>query len=184
MKMVGKGQRKWVYFFVTGATEAFGKPSYLYSRICRKDPSVLTHGSQEVLRPFQGDKHNPRGRRLRLETPGWHVLELEEDALSDDESQRQHERFLRGPLLVRDREYPFAEDLIVADFGTPGAILPVLAKVLSLIEMLRLDGPYELVHHLWSQSTLTASRVKIDVTLSRDEVLLASIFVPYIFVSV
>ena len=50
-------------------------------------------------------------------------------------------------------------------------MLPVVAKVSSLIEVLRLGGPYELVSQLWSQFTLIASRVNIDVAWSRDEVL-------------
>ena len=41
----------------------------------------------------------------------------------------------------------------------------------SLIEILRLGGPYELVNQLWSQFTLIASRGNIDVAWSRDEVL-------------
>ena len=57
------------------------------------------------------------------------------------------------------------------DSGAPDATLPVLAKVSSLIELLRLGGSYELVHHLRSQFTLTASRVNIAVTCFRDKVL-------------
>ena len=57
------------------------------------------------------------------------------------------------------------------DSGAPDATLRILAKVSSLIEVLRLGGPYGLVHQLWSQFTLTASRVTIDVAWSRDEVL-------------
>ena len=57
------------------------------------------------------------------------------------------------------------------DSGVPDATLAVLAKVSSLVELLRLGGSYELVHQLWSKFTLTASRVNIDVTWSRDEVL-------------
>ena len=58
--------------------------------------------------------------------------------------------------------------------GAPDAMLPVLAKVSSLIEVLRMGGPYELVHQLWSQFTLTASRMNIDMTWSRDEVLVGN----------
>ena len=72
---------------------------------------------------------------------------------------------------MRDREYLFAQDLIVDGLGASDAKLPVLAKVSSLVEVLRLGGSYELVNQLWSQFTLTASRVNIDVTWSRDEVL-------------
>ena len=57
------------------------------------------------------------------------------------------------------------------EYGFPDATLPVLAKVSSLIEVLRLGGPYELVNQLWSHFTLTTSRVNIDVTWSQDEVL-------------
>ena len=57
------------------------------------------------------------------------------------------------------------------DSGAPDAKLPFLAKVSSLVEVLRLGGSYELVHQLRSQFTSTASRVNIDVTWSRDEVL-------------
>ena len=158
-------------FFVTGATDAAGKPSHFYCRVCRKDVSVLTHGPQEILRHHQGVKHFARDQRLRLETPGWQVLDFEGNPLSESELERRKEYILRGPLVVRDREYPFAEDLIVDEFGTLDATLPVVAKVSSLIEVLRLGGPYDLVSKLWSQFTLIASRVNIDMAWSRDEVL-------------
>ena len=159
---------------MTGATDAAGKPSHFYCRICRKDASVLTHGPHEVLRHFQGVKHFARDQRLRLETPGWRVLDFEGNPLSESELERRRESILRGPLVVRDRESPFAEYLIVDHSGAPDATLPVLAKVLSLVEVLRLGGSYELVHQLWSQFTLTASRVNRDVKWSRDEVLVGN----------
>ena len=165
-------------FFVTGPTDASGKPSHFYCRLCRKDVSVLTHGMHEILRHYQGTKHFARDQRLRLETPGWRVLDLEGNAMREEEVARQRDRILRGPLVVRDREYPFAEDLIADNSGRVDASLPVLAKVSSLVEVLRLGGggSYELVHQLWSQFTLVASQVNIDVTWSRDEVLVSGFF--------
>ena len=158
-------------FFVTGVPDAVGKPSYFYCRVCRKDVSVLTHGPHEVLRHYQGVKHFARDQRLRLETHGWRVLDFEGNPLSESELERRKEHILRGLLVVRDREYPFAEDLIVDGSGAPDATLPVVAKVSSLIEILRLGGPYELMNQSWSQFMLIASRVNIDVAWSRDEVL-------------
>ena len=158
-------------FFVTGAMDAAGKPSHFYCRICRKDVSVMTHGPREFLRHFQGVKHFARDQRLRLDTPGCRVLDFEGNPLTESELERRREYIVRGPLVIRDREYPFPEDLIVDDSGAPDAKLPVLTKVSSLVEVLRLGGSYELVHQLWSQFTLTANRVNIDVTWSRDEVL-------------
>ena len=158
-------------FFVTGATDAAGKPSHFYCRVCRKDVSVLTHGPHEILRHYQGVKHFARDQRLRLETPGWRVLDFEGNPLSESELERRREHILRGPLVVRDREYPFAEDLIIDESGAPDATLPVVAKVSLLIETLRLGVPYELVSQLWSQLTLIASWVNIEVAWSRDEVL-------------
>ena len=158
-------------FLVTEATYAAGKPSHSYCRICSKDVSVLTHGPLEVLRHFQGVKHFAHDQRLRLETLGWRVLDFEGNPLTESELERRRESILRGPLVIPDREYLFAEDLIVDDSGAPDATLPVIAKVSSLVEVLRLGGSYELVHQLWSQFTLIASRVNIDITWSRDEVL-------------
>ena len=169
MKKV-RGANQVGQFFVTGATDAAGKPSHFYCRVCRKDVSVLTHGPHEILRHYQGVKHFARDQRLRLETPGWRVLDFEGHPLSESELERRREHILRGPLVVRDREYPFAED-IIDESGAPDATLPVVSKVSSLIEILQLGGPYELVNQLWSQFTLIASRVNIDVAWSRDEVL-------------
>ena len=122
-------------FFVTGATDAAGKLNHFYCRICRKDVSVLTHGPHEVLRHFQGVKHFARDQRLRLETPGWRVLDFEGNPLSESELERRREFIPRGPPVIRDREY-----LIVDDSGAPDAKLPVLAKLSSLVEVLRLGG--------------------------------------------
>ena len=162
-------------FFVTGATDAAGKPSHFYCRVCRKDVSVLTHGPHEILRHYQGVKHFARDQRLRLETPGWRVLDFEGNPLSETELERRRDQILRGPLVVRDHEYPFAEDLIIDESGAPDTTLPVVAKVSSLIETLKLGGPYELVSQLWAQFTLIASRVNIEVAWSRDEVLVGMV---------
>ena len=161
-------------FFVTGPTDAATKPSHFYCRICRKDVSVLTHGQHEILRHFQGSKHFPRDQRLRLETPGWEVLDYEGNVMSPAEVERQRERIMGAPLVVRDREYPFCEDVIVDETGAVDPNLGVMAKVSSLIEVLRLGGSYELVYRLWAQFTLSATRVNVDVTWSRDEVLVSN----------
>ena len=168
MKMVW-GANEVGQFFVTGSTDAAGKPSHFYCRVCQKDFSVLTHGPHEILRHYQGMKHFARDQRLRLETPGWRALDFEGNHLSESELERRKEHILRGLLAVRDREYPVTEDLIVDESGALDATLPVVAKVSALIEVLRLGGPYELVSQLWSQFTLIASRVNIDVAWSRDE---------------
>ena len=57
-------------FFVTGPTDASTKLSEIECRICREDVLVLTHGSSETLRHFQGTRHFARDERLRLETAG------------------------------------------------------------------------------------------------------------------
>ena len=127
-------------FFVTGPTDASGKLSHFYCRLWWKDVSVLTHGMHEILRHYQGTKHFPRDQRLRLKTLGWRVLDFEGNVMRDEEVARQQDLILRGPQVVRDREHSFAEDLIVDSSGTVDASLPVLAKVSSLVEVLRLGG--------------------------------------------
>ena len=160
-------------FFVTGPTDVATKPSHFHCRICRKDVSVLTYGHHEILRHFQGSKHFPRDQRLRLETPGWEVLDYEGNIMSPAEVQRQREKIMRAPLVLRDREYPFSEDVIVDETGAADPNLGVMDKFSSLTEMRRLGGSYELVYRLWAQFTLSAVRVNVDVTWSRDEVLVS-----------
>ena len=150
-------------FFVTGPTDVATKPSHFYCRICRKDLSVLTHGHHEILRHFQGSKHFPRDQRLRLETPGWEVLDYEGNVMSPAEVERQREKNMRAPLVVRDREYPFSEDVIVDETGALDPNLGVMAKVSTLIEVLRLGGSYEIVYRLWAQFILSAVLVNVDV---------------------
>ena len=60
------------------------------------------------------------------------------------------------------------------DSGAPDATLPVLAKLSSLMDVLQLGGPYELVYQLRSPFPLTASRMNTDVTWFRNEVLVGN----------
>ena len=135
---------------------------------------MLTHGHHEILRHFQDSKHFPRDQRLRLETPGWEVLSYEGNIMSPAEIERQREKIMRAPLVVRDREYQFSEDFIVDETGAVDPNLGEMAKVSSFIEVLSLGGRYELVYRLWAQFNLSAFRVNVDVTWSRDEVLVSS----------
>ena len=72
-------------FFVIGSTNAANKLSEFYCRVCRKDVSVLTHGGYEIVLHFQGHRHFARDQRLRLETPGWRVLDFDRNPLPEDE---------------------------------------------------------------------------------------------------
>ena len=125
---------------------------------------MLTHGHYDILRHFHDSKHFLRDQRLRLETPSCEVLDYEGNAMSPAEVERLQEKIMRAPLSVRDREYPFSEDVIVDETGAVDPNLGVMAKVSSLIEVLRLGGSYEVVYQLWAQFTLSADRVNVDVT--------------------
>ena len=162
-------------FFLTGPTDASTKMSEFYCHLRRKDVSVLTHGSPDVLRHFQGIRHFARDQRLRLETPGWRVLGFDGKPLTEDELERQRDKILRAPLVVRDKEYPYREDWILDASGNTDPQLPVLANVSSLVDVLQLCGSYELVERLWERFVLTASRVNVSVAWSRNEVLVSSV---------
>ena len=84
-------------FFVTGPTDAAIKLSEFYCRVCRKDVSLRTHGEYEVIRHFQGHRHFARDQRLRLETPGWRVLDFDSNPLPEDELERQRESYACAP---------------------------------------------------------------------------------------
>ena len=124
-----------------------------------------------MFRHFQGSKHFPSEQRLRLETPGWEVFDYDGIAMSPAEVERQRERIMRALLVVRDREYHFAADVIVDETGAVDPNLGVIAKTSTLIEVLGLGGSYELVSKLWAQFTLSAVWVNVDLTWSSNEVL-------------
>ena len=96
-----------------------------------------------------------------------------------DEVEGQQEPILRAPQLVRDSEYLFSDDLIMDNSSSVDVTLPVFAKFSALIEALRLGGSYNLVHQLWSQFTPVPGQVNVDVTTSRDEVLVSELLMPY-----
>ena len=95
-----------------------------------------------ILRHFRGSKHFPRDQRLRLETPGWEVLDYQGNAMSPAEVERQREKIIWAPLVMRDREYPFSENVIVDETGAVDPNLGVMAKGSSLNELMRLGGRY------------------------------------------
>ena len=145
-------------FFVTRPADAANMPSHFYCRLSRKNASVLTLGHDEVLQHFHGGRHFARDQRFRLETHGWRGLDFHGNPLGEDELERQREKVREGPLMVRDREHPFAEDLITDEAGVVNPQLPVLTKVSYLVDALRMGGSYELIEKLWAQFVLTSSQ--------------------------
>ena len=106
----------------------------------------MTIGHHETLRHFQGSKHFPRDLCLRLKTPGWEMLDYEVNAIISAEVEWQRKKLMRAPLVMRDREYPFSEDVMVDETGAVDLNPEIMAKVSSLIEVLRMGGVYELVY--------------------------------------
>ena len=85
-------------FFVTGPTDAANKLSEFYCMVCRKDVSVLTHGGYEIIRHFQGHRHFARDQRLRLETPGWRMLDFDANPLQRTNLRDSERRLWLRPL--------------------------------------------------------------------------------------
>ena len=103
---------------------------------------------------------------------------------SIDELEWQREKIQKGPLVVRDREHPFAEDLISDDAGVVDPQLPVLTKLSCLVEALKMGGSYGLIEKLWAQFVLTAGPVNREVAWTRDEVVVGSVDFRNPFVSI
>ena len=165
-------------FFVTGPTNAADKLSEFHCKVCQKYVSVLTHRGYEIMRHLHGHRHFARDQRFRHKTPGWRVLDFNGNPLPEEELETQREKFMHAPLVNRDREYPFREDLISDASGNVDPQLPMLAKVSCLINALQLGGSYELVEKLWERFVLTASRNNVTVAWCCDEVLVSSVLSP------
>ena len=128
-----------------------------------------------MLRHFQGSRHFALDQRLRLEAPGWLVLDFHGNPLSEDELERQREKIRKGSLVVRGRERPFAENLITDEAGVADPQLPFLTKVSCLVDAPKMGSSYELIEKLWAQFVLTAGPVDTEVAWKRDEVLVGSV---------
>ena len=61
--------------------------------------------------------------------------------------------------MVRDLEHPFAEDLTIDEAGVVDPLLPILTKVSSLVDALKMGGSCELIEKLWVQFVLSAGPV-------------------------
>ena len=103
------------------------------------------------------------------------MLDFQGNPLSEDELERQRDKIRKGPLVVRDREHPFAEDLITDEAGVVDPKLPVLAKMTCLVDALKMGGSYGLFEKLWAQFVLSAGPVSAEVAWTRDEVLVGSV---------
>ena len=136
---------------------------------------MLTHGHHEVLRHFQGSRHFARDQRLRLETPGWRVLDYHGNPISKDELVWKRGKIRNDLFVMRDCEHPFADELITDEAGVVDPQLPVLPKLYCLVDALRIGASYELIQKLWAQFLLTTGPVNIEVAWTRDEVLVGSV---------
>ena len=85
---------------------------------------------------------------------------------------------MRAPLVVKDKDYPFSEDVIVNETGAVEPNLGIMAEVSSLSEVLKLCGSFELVYQLRPYFTLSAIRVNVDVMWSRVEDLVSLLICP------
>ena len=59
------------------------------------------------------------------------------------------------------------------DAGVADPQLPILVKVSSLLEVMRLGWSYERLENLWAHSSLTAHWVNIEVCYSSNEILVS-----------
>ena len=134
---------------------------------------VLTPGHCEILRHYRRAHHFPRDQRLRIETPECRVLANRGNPFTEDELERQTEKIRKGRLVVRDREHPSTENLIVVKAGIVDTNLLPLAKVASLVQVLQMGGSYGIEQKLWSQFVLKAGSRDVEVAWNRDEILVS-----------
>ena len=168
---------------MTGASDAGKMPSHFYCPVCQKIVYVLTHGHHEVLRHFQSSRHFARDQWLRLETPGWRVLDFHGKPLNEDDLERKRVKIKNGRLVVRDHEHPFTQDLITDEAGVVDPQLTVLIMVSWLVGALEMGGSQELAEKLWVQFVSTLGPVNIEVAWTRDEVLVVFVNLRNPFVS-
>ena len=159
-------------FFATRPSDAANMPCHFFCRVCLKNVSVLTHG---IIKCCGISKAVVTLPVISAWVWKHRVLDFHGNPLSEDELERQRKTIRNGPFAVRDREHPFAEDLITDESGVVDSQLPVLTKVSCLVDALKMGGSYELIAKLWAQLVLTAGPVNSEVAWTSDEVLVGSV---------
>ena len=91
----------------------------------------------------------------------------------EDKLQRQREKILQTQLMRCDRECPFSQDLCRDSVLVVDPHLPVLAELLSLVELIPLGGTYDLFEHLWSNFCLTLSSKSFETDWLRKQILVS-----------
>ena len=76
------------------------------------------------------------------------MFDFSGNPLPHDEVERQRARIMGTPHMRRDRAYLVCKDLITYDAGVVYAQLPNLAKISSMLEVLRVGWSYKLVEQL------------------------------------
>ena len=87
----------------------------------------------------------------------------------------RRKKIRKGPLVVRDREHPSAEDLSIDEAGVVDPQLPVLTKLSCLVDALKMGSSYGLIEKLWAQFVLTTGPVNTELAWTRDEVLVGCV---------
>ena len=96
-----------------------------------------------MLRHFQRSGPFARDQRLQLETSGMRMSDFHKNPLSQDELERQREKSRGVPLWLVTASIS-AEDLIADRAGIVDPLVPVLTKVICLVDALKMGGSYEL----------------------------------------
>ena len=142
-------------FFWTGLTDVTGKPIGFYCFVCPKNVSVLNHVLHEPSRPASLTGESGRARTgLRRELHDrygdWTAAEVDFEGSTKGQGQRLVFLWWCDLGKLRDsRCQP-----------------PIARKSIH----------YELVHQLWSQFTLVSGQVNVDLTCSRDDILVSVCF--------
>ena len=141
-------------FFVTGPFVPAETSSQCYCQIWGQDVSVITHEIHEILRHFPGTKrfHSwPVGSmRTQMQACVYFRLKLPYRALVGTVTWVHPQ----SPLGCQRPGIFFYEDLIMNSCGAVDPILPILAKMSSLVEvpMILVSCP------TWSKLTQTLSK--------------------------
>ena len=106
------------------------------------------------------------------------MLDFHENPLSETELEQKKGKLNKCLLVVRHREFPFAEDFIANGAGAVDPELPKLASKFRFMDVLKIGASYKLVEKLWAQFVLTNGGVIVEVVWTRVEVVVSSITFP------
>ena len=154
---------KWARSFISGPTDPLHNPHMVWCHICKKNFSIKTKGTVEILRHHRTEKHLRRDQRWRYE----HLRKTDSvtgkiqhrvrgrngKILNKSELAHELPKFIHTELIDVGERHPFYEDYLKGHTSAPVTPQSRLRTQICLVgDFVQTSGDLALLRKLWARA--------------------------------